>query len=196
MRSRSLFANSFLNERGLGKRPIVGLQPYSRIPTKDHPRIDAFVEALRRDYDMIIFHHLETGLSKGPSVASTAGLPLGRSIALVSALDAMVCVDLGFLHAAAAFDIPAVAMFGPTDGRLFTLHHRHATVVWDKASFVCAPCWRNEDIPCQMTRQLGPSPCVSSLTVEAVRTAVASALAANAPRRPAPTANPAEELVQ
>lgn len=128
------------------------------------------------DYDIIIFHHLETRLPAGPGIASTAGLPLAQSIALVSAVDAMVSVDSGFLHAAAAFDVPVVGMFGPTDGKLFTRHHKHAAVISANDRFACAPCWRNEDVPCQVTRQVGTSPCVAALKVEAVQAAVAEAL--------------------
>jgi ADP-heptose:LPS heptosyltransferase len=170
------FRDEFVRDSGLGGRPIIGVQPYSRDTYKDHPDIGRFVKALSADYDIIIFHHLETGFRAGPGIASTAGLALAESIALVSALDAMVCVDSGFLHAAGAFDVPVVAMFGPTDGRLFTLHLRHATVVSASESFACAPCWRNEDLPCQVTRQYGTSPCVAAVKVEAVQAAVAEAL--------------------
>jgi ADP-heptose:LPS heptosyltransferase len=170
------FRESFVRDAGLGGRPIVGVQPYSRDTYKDHPEIGRFIEALSADYDIIIFHHIETGLPAGRGIASTAGLPLAKSIALVSALDAMVCVDSGFLHAAAAFDVPAVAMFGPTDGKLFTRHHKYATVISANESFSCAPCWRNEDLPCQVTRQYGASPCVAALKVAAVQAAVAEAL--------------------
>jgi ADP-heptose:LPS heptosyltransferase len=170
------FRDEFVRDARLGGRPIVGVQPYSRDTYKDHPEIGRFVKALSADYDIIIFHHLETGFPAGPGIASTAGLALAESIALVSALDAMVCVDSGFLHAAGAFDVPVVAMFGPTDGKLFTRHLRHATVICANESFACAPCWRNEDLPCQVTRQVGTSPCVAALKVEAVQAAVAEAL--------------------
>jgi ADP-heptose:LPS heptosyltransferase len=167
------FRDAFVRDAGLGLRPIVGVQPYSRDTYKDHPEIGRFVEALSADYDVIVFHNLETGLPAGPGIASTAGLPLAQSIALVSVLDAMVCVDSGFLHAAAAFDVPAIAMFGPTDGKLFTRHHKYATVISSSESFACAPCWRNEDLPCQVTGQLGVSPCVAAIKIETVRAAVA-----------------------
>jgi ADP-heptose:LPS heptosyltransferase len=69
-------------------------------------------------------------------------------VAPVSALRAMVCVDSGFLHPAGAFDVPVIAIFGPTDGKLFTRHHRRATVISTKESFACAPCRRNEGTCC------------------------------------------------
>jgi ADP-heptose:LPS heptosyltransferase len=178
------FRDEFVRDAGLGRRPIVGVQPYSRDTYKDHPEIGRFVKALSADYDIIIFHHLETEFPAGPGIASTAGLALAESIALVSALDAMVCVDSGFLHAAGAFDVPAVAMFGPTDGKLFTRHLRHATVICANESFACAPCWRNEDLPCQVTRRVGTSPCVAALKVEAVQAAVAQALRAHPAKSP------------
>ncbi len=173
---QAAFRDRFIREAGFRARPIIGVQPYSRDTYKDNPYIRQFIQALHADYDLIIFHHVETDLPAGPGIVSTVGLSLAQSVALVSALRAMVCVDSGFLHAASAFDIPVVAMFGPTDGKLFTRHHRHATVLWAKKSFTCAPCWRNEDVPCQLTDQFGPSPCVAALKVETVLDAVAAAL--------------------
>jgi ADP-heptose:LPS heptosyltransferase len=174
--AQTAFRDDFIRRAKLGSRPIVGVQPYSRDSYKDHPDIGRFIEALKADYDVIIFHHVETDFAVGPGVTSTAGLSLAQSIALVSALDALVCVDSGFLQAAAAFDVPAIAMFGPTDGKLFTRHHRRATVISASESYGCAPCWRNEDLPCWVTGKFGSSPCVSSLKVETVLDAVATAL--------------------
>ena len=170
------FRDEFIRTAGLGARPVIGVQPYSRDSYKDHPDISAFIEALKAHYDIIVFHHLESGFAPGPGMASTAGLSIAQSIALVSNVGAMVCVDSGFLHAAAAFDVPVVAMFGPTDGKLFTRHHPHATVVSANASYACAPCWRNEDMPCWLTGKFGSSPCVAALKVESVLDAVAAVL--------------------
>lgn len=170
------FRDDFLRERGLGRRPIVGVQPYARDSYKDHPRIERFVAALSARYDLVLFHHLETSFTDAPSIASTAGLPLAQSLALVSSLDAMVCVDSAFLHAGAAFDVPVVALFGPTDGELFTRQHSDATLVTMNDSFACAPCWRNEDLPCSLTGAYGPSPCVAAIKVEPVLLAVEGAL--------------------
>ena len=142
-------AAAFVRAKGLGSRPLVGVQPYSRDSYKDHPGINAFIEDLARDYDVLVFHHTDSGLPSGPGIATTAGLPLSLSLALVSRLGAMVSCDSAFLHAAGAFDVPVFAMFGPTDGSLFTRHHRFATVFQNKTSFPCSPCWRNEDIPLQ-----------------------------------------------
>ena len=89
------FRDRFIRDAGLGARPIVGVQPYARDSYKEHPDIGRFIDALRLEYDVIIFHHVETNLAARPGLVSTAGLSLAQSIALVSALRAMVCVELG-----------------------------------------------------------------------------------------------------
>jgi ADP-heptose:LPS heptosyltransferase len=170
------FRRNYLDSAGIGRRPIVGVQPYSRDTYKDHPRIVHFIESLAEDYDILVFHHINNGLPSGKGIATTAGLSLSDSLALVSVLDAMVCVDSAFLHAAAAFDIPVLAMFGPTDGKLFTRHHRHATILTAEASFPCAPCWRNEDMPCQITNSVGVSPCVAAVSLQTTKTALSNCL--------------------
>ena len=170
-------AEAFLWTKGLGSRRLVGVQPYSRDSYKDHPGMASFIADLARDYDVLVFHHTDAGLPSGPGMATTAGLPLSLSLALVARLAAMVSCDSAFLHAAGAFDVPVFALFGPTDGALFTRHHRIATVFQNKASFPCSPCWRNEDIPCKVTGRVGISPCVATLSFAPVRAALERALA-------------------
>lgn len=170
------FCREFLLAHRFGDGPIVGVQPYSRDFYKDHNAIVHYIAALSKDYDVLVFHHADDGLPTGERIATTAGLSLAQSLALVSAVDAMVCINSAFLHAAAAFDVPVVAIFGPTDGKLFTRHHRQATVLSLGETFPCLPCWRNEDLPCQLTNQPGPSPCVSAVSLASVREALAAAL--------------------
>lgn len=171
------FRRAFIAAAGFGGRALVGVQPYSRDSYKDHPRIGAFVRALAARYDVLLFHHLADGLPTGEGIASTAGLQLADSLALVSALDAMLCVDSAFLHAAAAFDVPSFALFGPTDGKLFTRGQPRAMVLAPEIGFACSPCWRNEDIACQVTGQTGPSPCIDAISPASAVAALAKALA-------------------
>ncbi len=185
------FRHRFKAEKGLGARPVIGVQPFSRDSYKDYSRISNVINSLSQTYDVIIFHHVKDGLPSGNGILSTAGMPLGSSLALVSLLDAMVCVDSAFLHAAAAFDVPVVALFGPTDGTAFTKHHSKAKILWKQQEFACIPCWRNEDIPCPLTQQapgtqfeIGQlqvmSPCINSITVDEVTGAVGEVLRSNA----------------
>ena len=169
-------AKQFLQQSGLGKRRVIGLQPYSRDSYKDHPEITTIISALARDYDVLVFHHAADGVPSGEGIANTAGLPLDLSLALVQQIEAMVCVDSAFLHAAAAYDVPVIAMFGPTDARTFTRHHKRVEIVWKQQEMGCVPCWRNEDLPCQITGLLAVSPCMAAIQVSQVREAVARAL--------------------
>lgn len=170
------FCKQFLRDAGFGARPVIGVQPYSRDSYKDHSAIIEIIRDLARDYDVVLFHHRLDGLPTGPGIANTAGLSLDKSLALVSVLNAMVSVDSAFLHAASAFDTPVVALFGPTDGKTFTAHHRRIRVLTKSEKYPCVPCWRNEDLPCHVTGVGGHSPCVAAIAGEEVRAAIADFL--------------------
>jgi ADP-heptose:LPS heptosyltransferase len=176
------FCDGFLKSHGIGtdagKRRLVGVQPYSRDSYKDHPAIDDIIRAIAKQHDVLVFHHVANGLPEGEGIVNTAGLPLGRSLALVSRVEAMVSVDSAFLHAASAFDIPVVAMFGPTDANTLTRHHRRAKTLWRQDSFACAPCWRNEDKACAVTGLRSVSPCVAAIRTEEVLSALAEVIEA------------------
>lgn len=177
------FCDEFLKQRGIGKagggrRSLVGIQPFSRDSYKDHPGITKVIDAIAKDHDVLIFHHVDDGLPAGERINTTAGLPLGRSLALVSRIDAMVSVDSAFLHAASAFDVPVVALFGPTDARTLTRHHRRVKLLWRKDSFACVPCWRHEDKACAVSGLRSVSPCMAAIRTDEVLDALEEMLAA------------------
>lgn len=177
------FCDEFLKRQGIGKagggkRPLVGIQPFSRDSYKDHPDIADMIRAIAKDHDVLIFHHVANGLPEEEGITTTAGLPLGRSLALVSRIEAMVSVDSAFLHAASAFDIPVVALFGPTDARTLTRHHRRVKTLWRKDSFACVPCWRNEDKACAVSGLRSVSPCMAAIRTDEVLCALGEMLEA------------------
>lgn len=171
------FADSFLESRGFGKRTLIGVQPYSRDSYKDHPGIVDMIVRLAEEFDVLVFHHIADGLPQGERIATTAGLGLAQSLALTARLDALVSVDSAFLHAASAFDVPVVALFGPTDGAVVADHHDKKVIVTAPPSFACMPCWRNEDMKCRLTGQTGVSPCMAEIPYARVRSALDQALA-------------------
>lgn len=173
----SVKCDAFLASLGF-KRRLIGVQPYSRDSYKDYLHIETVIRRLAESYDVLVFHHVADGLPEGPGIASTAGLPLAMSLALVSRVEAMVSVDSAFLHAAAAYDIPVIALFGPTDAQTLTRHHRKVEIVWQAQSYSCVPCWRNEDTPCSLTGLLGVSPCLATIEPERVTAAVDRAMGA------------------
>lgn len=177
------FCDDFLKQHGIGKagsgkRPLVGVQPFSRDSYKDHPGIADMIRVIAKEHDVLIFHHVANGLPEGKGITTTAGLPLGRSLALVSRIEAMVSVDSAFLHAASAFDVPVVALFGPTDAHTLTRHHRRVKTLWRKDSFACVPCWRNEDKACAVSGLRSVSPCMAAIRTDEVLSALAEMLEA------------------
>jgi Glycosyltransferase family 9 (heptosyltransferase) len=160
------------------ERRLIGVQPFSRDSYKDYLHIEAAIRRLAERYDVLVFHHVADGLPEGPGIATTAGLPLAISLALVSRVEAMVSVDSAFLHAAAAYDIPVIALFGPTDARTLTRHHRNVEIIWQAQHYSCVPCWRNEDAPCNLTGQLGVSPCLATIDPARIEQAVDRAMGA------------------
>jgi ADP-heptose:LPS heptosyltransferase len=100
-----------------------------------------------------------------------------EAFALASGCAALVSPDSAFLHLAAALHIPAVALFGPTDGRVRAADYPHARVLDARETLRCVPCWRNEEIPCALTG-LKASVCMGEVPVGTVVRAVREALEA------------------
>ncbi len=173
------FCEEFKTQHQFGARPLIGVQPFSREEYRNYPGMDAVVQELARTHDILIFHHRSDGLPSGPGIYTTAGLSLRKSFALMSMLDVLISVDSSFLHGASAFDIPVVALFGPIDGAIRTRHLDRVKVISLDKQFPCSPCWRNEDEPCLVTRNVGASPCLSaiprSIVIDAVQAFLESA---------------------
>ncbi|MCK4417065.1 MAG: glycosyltransferase family 9 protein [Candidatus Latescibacteria bacterium] len=72
--------------------------------------------------------------------------------------------DSGITHIASAVGTPTVAVFGPSDPRIWAPQGKHTAVV--KSSFPCSPCTRESMHRCQRQK------CMDSITTEEVRKAV------------------------
>jgi heptosyltransferase-2 len=99
-------------------------------------------------------------------------LDLGGLAAVLACLDALVTNDSGPMHLAAAFGVPCVAFFGPTDRRRTapagTGHRVLHTGIW------CSPCFRRR---CPLLHHR----CMRDIGVAAAAAAVVEVLAAPAP---------------
>lgn len=103
-------------------------------------------------------------------VASAGGAPVslvGRDSPellpfLLARLDALVSVDTGVAHLAAALGVPVVTLFGPTDPGLTAPRGAGSRVIWKRPP--CAPCFLSE---CPIEH-----PCMRSIEVEEVLEAV------------------------
>jgi len=145
-------ADAFFAEHDLnGRRPIIAVHAFSRETYRDYPRMGALIEQLAERYKVVVFHHVAFPLPPHENIVAAFGQPLGDALATFAKCSLAVCVDSTFLHAAGALDMPTVALFGPTDGVIRTKHHGKTHIVALGGAFKCMPCWRNEDIPCQLT---------------------------------------------
>jgi len=77
----------------------------------------------------------------------------------IAAADLLVCTDSGARHVAVAMDTPSLAIFGPSDPRVWSPEHpRHPTIFKD---LECRPCMLTE---CPLKGH----PCMNDLTPESV----------------------------
>lgn len=93
-------------------------------------------------------------------------LTLGELAALLSCADVLVTVDTGPLHIAQAVGTPVVALFGPTDPRVWG--PRGARDIVLRMPVDCSPCWGK--VPCSDNR------CLSTLPADKVVNATLSLL--------------------
>lgn len=70
-------------------------------------------------------------------------LTLGELAALISFSDVLLSIDTGPLHMAQALNVPATALFGPTDPRVWGPHGERNEVI--TAELECSPCSFNRE---------------------------------------------------
>lgn len=104
-----------------------------------------------------------------PRVRSLAGLPpsIGLTKACMRRARCLVSTDSGPRHVAAAFGVPVVALFGPTDPAWSETYHPREVKLWHDVP--CGPC-------AQRTCPQGHHECMRDLGVDTVLAAVARAL--------------------
>jgi len=104
----------------------------------------------------------EIGVGAGGGVANLAGLTTPSELAAVLArCDALLGIDSGPMHLAAAMGCPVVGLFGPTDPARTGPQGRGHKIIFHRQ-----PCW-----PC-MTPTCQDRPCMKAITVEEVLVAV------------------------
>jgi heptosyltransferase-2 len=104
--------------------------------------------------------------SKATSVIDLTGkASLRETLAIVAACDLVVCNDSSLLHIAAAFDIPAIAIYGPTDENRTKPNFSNVTVL--RGNPPCAPCFEFPDSTLAENCPIDYS-CLSSVSVEMV----------------------------
>lgn len=135
------------------KKPLVLLCPFSSDSQKDWPitNCTALLQQLTKlAHCYLIGSH--TALPKLRQINAAANniaevlagsLTLGELAALINKADLFITVDTGPLHIAQAFQTPVLALFGPTDPRVWGPRGCHDFILQTLKK--CAPCWHKPD---------------------------------------------------
>jgi heptosyltransferase-2 len=112
----------------------------------------------------------EIATAGGDGVRDLTGNDLRDAIVAFAAVDAAVSNDSGLMHVAAAIGVPTVALFGPTDPRLWAPLNPLAAVIEPPSGRACPRCHR---LDCTDVRHRD----VDEITVDRVFDAVVKTLA-------------------
>jgi ADP-heptose:LPS heptosyltransferase len=169
----------------------LGLQPFANSPVRT-PSAEFWtrlcVACLKQMPDATLFIVVESGRSEeaqalataingrlgGTRAISAAGAAgnVSELTTLVSMLDGILAPDSSMTHLAAAFNIPAVGIYGPFPSALRT--RDYPNVVSIDAPADCAPCFTHGHWPCRVARKAGVinSPCFDSIAQAAINESI------------------------
>jgi heptosyltransferase-2 len=158
------------------KRPTLGINPGATYGSAKRWYPEKFAEvarALSEQFDIILFggpnevgmaNDIESRLN-GVNVTNLAGkTSIQELCSFIGGLDLFITNDSGPMHVAAAYQVPTVAIFGPTR-HLETSQWMNEKSVIVRHDMECAPCMKRE---CP----LGHHECMKSITPNEVLEAV------------------------
>jgi lipopolysaccharide heptosyltransferase II len=141
------WAKNWLNKKGVGTKPLVGLHPGAYYESQRWP-LDRFAELAnhlvkRRHLDLIVFGGpndeklIDQLLSMvDEKILTYVGTDLRRFVALLSCCRTLICNNSGPLHMAVATNTSTISFMGPTDkDRWMPVGHIHKIL-------------RIDDLPC------------------------------------------------
>jgi len=145
------FANIFWKELGLTNKKVIGVQLRADESYRNYPLMEQLVERISQKYNVLLFDAEKIDGFDFENVIKIDSFSLRKAFALAHKCDVIVAPDSSFVHFAAAFDKPTVAIYGPIDAKVRTNSYPFCTYVDSRKSLGCLPCWRNENIPCKLT---------------------------------------------
>ena len=146
------YTAALIGEKGLDRRRmLVGIAPgsinstakrwlperFAQLADRFHDEIHADVVLLGSDREKEVLDEVE-GLCKTPVWNLGGQLSLAQFIALMERLHAFIGNDSGAMHMAAAFGVPSVVIFGPTDWRTTSPFSSKSKVIRNPVD--CSPC--------------------------------------------------------
>ena len=118
----------------------------------------------RRGYNIV-----ELGL-KGEAVGvgrdETGNRPLREAARWLRGADVLICLDSGLMHLALALDTTVLALFGPTDPKLYVRNHPRFHVMDNRRP--CRGCWNRGKMKSPGICPLSRSDCLDTISPDAV----------------------------
>lgn len=158
------FAKIFWQELGLLGNKVIGIQLKADESYRNYPLMEQLVEKISQKYKVLLFDGEKIDGFDFENVIKIDSFSLRKAFALAHKCDVIVAPDSSFVHFAAAFNKPTVAIYGPIDGKVRTKDYPNCTYVDSRKSLGCLPCWRNENIPCKLTG-MRASACLEGIPV-------------------------------
>lgn len=125
--------------------------------------------------------HLLSGIPNGYQLCAKPGKdgtrdnywPMDRTVALLSQMDLLIGPDSGLTHFAAAIDIPSIAIYGPFPAKAYVCGYKKCTAI-EPSPTKCKkmPCFPHLDNICPFRDQMGNSPCLKSISVGRILSAI------------------------
>ncbi|MBT8386641.1 MAG: hypothetical protein KJO12_04455, partial [Ignavibacteria bacterium] len=125
------------------------------------------VENISRKHKVLLFDAEKIEGFEYENVIKIDSFSIRKAFALAYKCDVIIAPDSSFVHFAAAFEKPTVAIYGPIDGKVRTKLYPNCTYVDSRKSLGCLPCWRNENIPCKLTGMRN-SACLEGIAVKQI----------------------------
>ncbi len=170
-----VFCNNIFEAYGVGSELKVGMNPFSVWPTKRWPKerfkalakriIDeldgwVFIFGLERDREEASF--IEGGEKRIINLAGRTKLK--ELFCMVSQMDVFITNDSGPMHIACAYNVPTVAIFGPTVPEFGFSPWRKRCAVVERKGLKCRPCGKHGGFRCRE----GHFRCMLDISVEEV----------------------------
>jgi predicted lipopolysaccharide heptosyltransferase III len=137
------------------ERPALAVCPFGSYPKKswNTDRYGQLIQKLTDTYQCFLLGSNgeragleEIAAKSGKSVPVLGGnLTLGELAALLQQVKLLITVDTGPMHLANAVGTPVVALFGPTDPRIWGPRGKYDQVIQAKSK--CSPCWGKGECP-------------------------------------------------
>jgi ADP-heptose:LPS heptosyltransferase len=160
-------ADDFFERAKLNGETVIGIQLQSDETYRDYPQMENLVEVLSKKFKVLLFDGYQIDGYNFENVFKIDSFGLREAFAIAHKCDGIIAPDSSFVHFAAAFEIPTIALFGPIDGEVRTKSYSNCKFLDARDQLECLPCWRNENIPCKLTGMRN-SACLESIPVNKI----------------------------